>query len=139
MARFVPSVLDRSARYSSKVRARVLDRARAGGWRHLTTLTSEVLGGFEAPVPRLHPAAIEVESAVRMHRTRTTSHEPGRDARARSQQCARAPRHHQHQNYIICTQGPWAVPPSCEARRFFVLEHDEKWAGNQTVESVAHF
>ena len=44
-----------------------------------------------------------------------------------------------YQNYIICTQGPWAVPASCEARRFFVIEPDEKWAGNQTAESVAYF
>ena len=44
-----------------------------------------------------------------------------------------------YQNYIICTQGPWAVPASCEARRFFVIEPDEKYAGNQTAESVAYF
>jgi hypothetical protein len=43
------------------------------------------------------------------------------------------------QNYVICTQGPWAVPASCESRRFFVLEPSERYCGNQTPESVAYF
>lgn len=40
---------------------------------------------------------------------------------------------------MITTQGPWAVPASCESRRFFVLEPNEMYCGNQTDESVAYF
>jgi hypothetical protein len=43
------------------------------------------------------------------------------------------------QNYCICTQGPWAVPASCESRRFFVLEPSERYCGNQNDESEAYF
>ena len=43
------------------------------------------------------------------------------------------------QNYAICTQGPWAVPASCESRRFFVLEPSDRYCGNQDEESVKYF
>ena len=43
------------------------------------------------------------------------------------------------QNYAICTQGPWAVPASCESRRFFVLEPSDRYCGNQDEESTQYF
>ena len=44
-----------------------------------------------------------------------------------------------YQNYAICTQGPWAVPASCESRRFFVLEPSDRYCGNQDQESTQYF
>ena len=48
------------------------------------------------------------------------------------------------QNYMVVTNGSgdgsgWAVPASCEARRFFVLEPSEMYCGVKTAESAAYF
>ena len=43
------------------------------------------------------------------------------------------------QNYIVCTNNAWAVPASMEARRFFVLEPSEEYAGTQTEPKRAYF
>ena len=43
------------------------------------------------------------------------------------------------QNYIVCTNNAWAVPASMEARRFFVLEPSEEYAGTQTEPKRVYF
>ena len=40
---------------------------------------------------------------------------------------------------LMSTNCDWFIPASEEARRFFVLEIDDKWAGSNTAESTAYF
>jgi len=43
------------------------------------------------------------------------------------------------QNVIMSSNEDWVVPASAEARRFFVIEPNNKWAGVQSAESKAYF